>query len=167
MVKWTFEDDCLAPRDKIEIKYKGTDPLKAWRGLSEKLISIFESSSTNLFERDYRWDASSDPRYFFIRTYIRKKWAETAIYVEVILEGLQPSDPSKEGEISIKIGGVMRSEFELDTVFKRLPIYKGLLWLYFKIFYGDVRRGYLQFCQRGIDRLSEDMRSTLGIPGAK
>ena len=168
MVKWVLEDDCLAPRARIEITYKGKNPLKVLSGLTERLIANFETSSANIYERDYRWDTSSDPRRFFIRIYARRKWdLRNTMMVEIIFEGLQPSDPSKDGEITIKIGGIMKTEFELDTAFKKLPIYKALLWLYCRLFYADVRRGYLKFCQTRIDKFADELRKTLEIPESK
>ncbi|MEM7825617.1 MAG: hypothetical protein QW412_02025, partial [Candidatus Aenigmatarchaeota archaeon] len=152
---WRIEDDCLAPEARINIEFSGQDPFKAYRILRETLRRVLEVESKDLWERDFRWDISSDSRGFFVRVYVDKGIdSRSKALIEVIMQGNIPSDPNKEGRIIIKIGGRVRTEYRLETAFQQLPIYRGIIWLYHKIFYNRVRRGYLGMCYRWLQKLN-------------
>ncbi|MEM5844155.1 MAG: hypothetical protein QXX07_01510 [Candidatus Aenigmatarchaeota archaeon] len=161
---WRIEDDCLAPQARISIDYAGKDPFRAYKILRDTLRKVLEVESKDLWERDFRWDISSDPRGFFVRVYVDKGIdARSKALIEVIMQGEIPSDPNKEGRITIQLGGRLRTEYKRETGFQQLPIYKGLLWLYHKIFYNRVRRGYLGMCYQWIQKLNSALREALEI----
>lgn len=173
-----LEDDCLAPVPKLKVDYTGPNPIKVYQVVRGLLIKIFEVSGKDVWERDFRWDATTDPRGFFIRVYADKPLdARTSIFVETTFQGFQPSDPNKNGKVTILIGAKMRTEYKLDSAFKRLPIYSGitklgglaevggLLWLYHKIFYAQVRRDYIRnHCNKRLETLWRELREVLGMP---
>lgn len=166
MPSWIIEDNILAPREKIEINYKGPNPLQFYKKLDSNYFqSRFEVGGTDFRERDFRWSADSDPHPFFIRVFIHKGYdGFTEANFEILFQGAQPSDPTKEGNVRISIGGNLRTEFKLETGFQQTPIYKALLWLYIKIFYANVRRGYLKDAQRRIELLVREIREWAGMP---
>jgi hypothetical protein len=88
----------------------------------------------------------------------------TEAYFEITFQGLQPSDPTKNGSVRISVGGNLRTQFKLDSAFQQTPFYRGLLWIYIKFFYNNVRRKYLKICQGLIDLLVKDIRSWAGMP---
>jgi len=173
-----IEDDCLAPAPKLKIDYTGPDPFKVCKHIRPLLITIFEIEPKDVWERDFRWDISTEPHAFFIRSYADKGLdARTKIFAEVTVQGTQPSDPRKDGKVTILIGGKLRTEYKLDTAFKRSPIYSGitrlgglaevggLVWLYHRLFYEDVRRNYIKYqCNRRLETLWRELRKILGIP---
>lgn len=166
MPSWIVEDDILAPRGKIEINYKGPNPLQFYKKLDTNYFQArFEVGSTDFRERDFRWGADSEPHPFFIRIFVHKGFDKfTEANFEILFQGSQPSDPNKEGNVKITIGGNLTTKFELETGFQQTPFYKALLWLYIKFFYANVRRGYLKDAQRRIELLVREIREWAGMP---
>jgi hypothetical protein len=165
MPAWVFEDDCAAPERRTKIDYTGPNPFKVCLIIRSLLEKIYEVEAVDLWERDFRWDTTSDPRGFFMRMYVSKGVdAHTRMFIEVVIQGAQPSDPTKNGKVTIYINGKLRTAYELDTVFKRLPIYKAIRWLYNMIFYSEVRRGYIRLCNQLNEQLGREIREALGMP---
>ncbi|MEM5829824.1 MAG: hypothetical protein QW040_03820 [Candidatus Aenigmatarchaeota archaeon] len=166
MPSWIVEDSILAPRDKIEINYKGPNPFQLYKKMDSNFFqSRFEIGGTDFMERDFRWSADSDPHPFFIRLFIHKDYDKyTEAWFEILFQGVQPSDPTKEGNVKITIGGNLRTKFELETGFQQTPFYRGLLWFYIKFFYANLRRKYLKDAQRRIEELVREIREWAGMP---
>jgi hypothetical protein len=168
MPKWTIEDDCLAPFGKIKIEFRGKNPYALCQKTKSILQRIFEIESKDYWEKDFRWDMSSDPRTFYIRIYVNKGVDfRSKIFAEVIFQGSQPSDPNKEGAMVIFIGAKLMTEYNLKTRFQQLPFYRGLLKLYNFMFYNNVRRGYLNICNEWLERVNKDFRLALNLPNPK
>jgi hypothetical protein len=160
MPKWVLEDDCLAPSAKIQISYNGQNPIKLYKETKAMITRIFEVSSKDVWERDYRWDSSEDPRSFFIRLYVDKGLdSRSKLLIEIIFQGKQPSDPNKIGSMTVTINGRLKTQYEINT-----PIYKTFFWFYNYFFYASVRRGYLKLCNNWIDRLWREFRAFLNMP---
>jgi|YelNatPaOPRAMG01_1025707.scaffolds.fasta_scaffold123564_3 hypothetical protein len=166
MPSWIVEESILAPREKIEINYKGPNPFQLYKKMdSSYLQKTFEVGGTDVFERDFRWSADSDPHAFFIRVFVHRGFDKfTEAFFEILFQGAQPSDPTKDGNVKITIGGNLRTEFKLKSAFQQTPFYRGLLWIYIKFFYNNVRRSYLKICQELINLLVRDIRSWAGMP---
>jgi len=165
MPTWVLEDDCLAPERTVVIEYSGPNPFKVYRVLREMLERIFQVEAIDLWERDFRWDISSDPRSFYVRMYVNKGMdARTRMIVEIILEGSQPSDVEKKGRVAIRIGGRLRTEYPLRSFFQNSPFYKFFVWLYHRFFYNEVRRSYINLCNNLINQLNNELREILKIP---
>jgi hypothetical protein len=167
MPKWVLEDDCLAPRPQLKIEYTGPNPFEIYRKAEGILRTIWQVGGVDYWERDFRWDVTSDPRSFFVRICINKGFdARSKAFVEVIMQGSQPADPTKNGKVTILIGAKLKSEFSISSAFQRLPIYKSLLWAYNKIFYESVRRGYIKLCQDFLEKTWREFRANLSMPTA-
>jgi len=167
MVTWKLEDDCLAPRAALDITFQGKNPFLVYKNAKEILRKIFEVEMIDYWERDFRWDVSSDPREFFVRIYVNKGVdARTKILAEVVMQGAQPSDLNKDGKVRILINAKLITKFELNSVIQKSPIYKGMLWLYTKIFYGNVRRGYFRLCEDYLIRIQNDFKDVLNMQKA-
>jgi hypothetical protein len=168
MAVWRLEDDCLAPSGKIVVEFKGKNPFAVYKALKDSLKKVFGVGSSAIWERDFRWDITSDPRSFFVRYFVKKGIdMRSSVLSEIILEGEQPSTPEKDGKIRITIKGKLVTEYERKTTFQNLPIYKGLLLLYNFIFYNRVRRNYLALCIDWLTKLEEEFRSILSMPKIK
>ena len=164
MPSWILEDDCLAPRRYIRIVYSGPDPFSAYRATSGMLVRVIEIDPADYMERDFRWDVSGDPRGFYVRAIAEKRMdARSVIHFEIIMQGKQPSDPSKNGELTILIGARLRTEYDLRTPFQQSSFYKGLLWLYNFFFYFKVRRSYIKMCNEWLLKVEKAYRSLLKL----
>jgi hypothetical protein len=168
MAVWRLEDDCLAPSGKITVEFKGKNPFRIYKVLKDSLKKVFGVGASAIWERDFRWDITSDPRSFFVRYFVKKGIdMRSNVLAEIILEGDQPSDPEKDGKIRITIKGKLITEYERKTALQKLSIYKGLIWLYNFFFYNRIRRNYLALCTDWLTKLEEEFRSILSMPTIK
>ncbi len=166
MAVWRLEDDCLAPTGSIRIDYEGPNPFLAYQKAGDILRKIFQVETADYWERDFRWDITSDPRDFFVRIFVNKGLdAKTKILTEVVIQGKQPSDPSKNGKVAIIISARLVTEYKMETVIQKSPFYKFFLWIYHRAFYNGVRRKYINLCQDLISRASNELRAVLKIKG--
>ena len=167
MVKWTFEDDCLAPQGRIKIEYRGKNTFDMVEKAPGILKKIFEVETKDFWENDFRWDYSSDPRSFFVRDYVNKAIDfRSTVLAEIVFQGLQPADKNKEGTLIIYIGAKLKTEFKLVGRIQKLPFYRGLLKLYNFAFYNKVRRNYLVICNDWLARVNKEFRLALNLPNA-
>jgi len=170
MVSIVMEDDCLAPETYIVIKYNGRNPFAAYCNLKKFLREIWEVEAKDYWEREFRWDNSEDPHGFFVKAYVVKGLDRfTKVIIEVVMQGVQPSDQTKPGSVEIKIGGVLRTEFGGGNVLEdaRNPFFRAITWFYVRYFYWKQRRFYLrEWCYNRIQRLKRAFQELLNItPG--
>ncbi len=164
MASWVLEDDCLVPDRQIRIDYKGPNPFRLYAIVPQLLRAIWEIRGKDVWEREFRWGSEDDPRMFFSRFIARKTYDNwSKVYMEIIMQGKQHSDPNKEGEVTITIKGILRTESPNNTIFQRSSIYKSFRWLYFRSLYNDVRRNLIDECAIRIGDLSNEIRRVLGI----
>jgi hypothetical protein len=167
MVTWRVEEECLLPERKITLRYKGLRPIQAYHATMEMVLRIFEAEPEDVWERDFRWDTTIDPRDFFVRIYVKKPIdAKTHLLAEIIFHGLQPSDVAKPGEVTITIAGRLVTEYKLDKFWKRSHLFKAAIWLYHRWIYDDVRKDYMRLCNEWLMELWRQYRLSLGIPTA-
>lgn len=177
MAVWKMEDDCLTPEARYRIDYIGPEPFKIVSEMKETLRQTLGKETKDVWERDFRWDITGDPRAFYMRWMVSEKSdANTMILWEVTVQGLQPADSTKNGKAVIFIGGVVMTNWELNSAFKKTPLYNGkikifgkyemggLLWVYHRLFYNDVRRVSIHKCAEKCEELFLMMRRTLKIP---
>lgn len=168
MIKWTFEDDCLAPQGRIKIEYRGKNPFGLILKTKGILQKIFEVETKDYWERDFRWDTTGDPRSFYVRIYVNKGIdSRSKIFTEVVFQGLQPTDPSKDGTLIIFIGAKLLTEFTFSTPIQKTFLYRGIVKMYNFAFYNRVRKGYIDLCNDWLTRLNREFRNNLNLPNAK
>jgi len=166
MVKMVLEDDCLAPAGYVEVKYTGPNPFKAYLITNDQLKRILGIRKKDIWEREFRWDLSSDPRGFYARIYAKKKFdGKTAAFAEIEFFGHQPTDPRKVGSVTIRIGGRLRTKFGGSTIFThpKNPLYQLWVRFYFSLFYAKVRRNHLTRCKNYLMKLRQRYMEVLGI----
>lgn len=171
MPKWLsypnyIRDEIPAPREYFEIQYRGPDPMKVYRALDILFRKIWEVKGTQIFEPDFRWDTTADPRPFFIHTLVRKGVEKSTTYlVDVKLQGSQPTDPSKDGVLRIEIHGYIETKFDSFT---DNPLGKAIYPLFFipymKGYYAQRRRKYLEWHRKRMERLVQEIRAMLNMP---
>ena len=168
MVKWTFEDDCIAPQGRIKIEYRGKNPFGMVQKAKSIILRVFDIEQSGFWERDFRWDISSDPRSFYIRYYANKSLdMRSKVLGEVVFQGVQPADPNKDGALVIFIGAKLKTEFNLVKNFQKMPFYKGFLKIYNFAFYNKIRRQYIFECAKWVEQLNREFRLALNVPNAK
>lgn len=160
-------DEIPAPREFIQIEYRGPNPLKVYHELNQIFRMLWEVKGTQINEPDFRWDTTSDPRPFFIQVFVERGVDKFTSYrVDLKMQGTQPTDPTKDGTLRIEIHGWIETKFDLDN--RIVPINKFLLpiiyWPYNKLYYQAIRRRYIEWHRRRINRLAETIREILKIP---
>jgi len=177
LATWKIEDDCLAPGNKYRVDYIGPNPFRIANAIKGILRRVMEVETKDVWERDFRWDNTGDPRGFFNRWYVLKpRDLYSKVFLEVTLQGLQPSDPNKDGKLVMLIGGRVRTDFNLNSAFKKSPLYSGrtnlgglgeiggLLWFWNRIFYNDIRRQHIRWCNSKVDLVWRELRGMLKMP---
>lgn len=160
---YVIEDDILAPKGVILIEYRGPNPFAIYPKLRDFLMTIFEAKGLHIYEDDFRWDITGDPRSFFIKTRLEKGLDKfTKGTVSLQLQGKQPIDPRKSGSVEMRVGGKITTEYPIKTVFQKIVI-KPFVWLYHNLIYDNIRRRYIKIYKAGIERLEAEIRSTFNL----
>ena len=158
-----YEDDVLAPKDKIAIEYYGPNPFAVYPGLKGLIQVIFHARGQHIFETQFRWDITADPRPFFISMHLNLSLDRfTRLIVPMKIFGTQPSDPTKNGKLLVEIQGRITTTYPISTIWQRIFV-EPFVWVYHHSIYNDVRRRYIQIGKEGIEKLGMEIRSTLNI----
>lgn len=164
MAKWVMEDDCLAPERAIRVDYKGPNPFRIYQSIPTLLRAIFDVRGKDVWEREFRWDYTSDPREFLFRFIVKKGYDFwSTAFIEVIAQGKQPADPNKDGEVFVILTGKLRTGFDADNKWNTSSIYKSIRWLYLRTLYNDVRRNLIEECRIKVNDLRSAIQKSLGI----
>jgi len=161
-----IRDEIPAPREFIQIDYKGPNPIKVYHSLDQLLKTIWEVKGTNFFEPDFRWDITADPRPFFIHVFLEKGVDKlTTFRVDIKMQGSQPTDPTKDGILRVEIHGWIETKCDgmLGNAFNR-ALFPLFFFPYMATYYQPRRRRYLEWHRRRIDRLVDEIRAILKIP---
>ncbi len=159
-----IRDEIPAPREFIQIEYKGPNPARIYRELNQWFRVLWEVKGTQINEPDYRWDITADPRPFFIHLFIERGMDKFTSYrVDVKMQGSQPTDPTKSGVLRVELHGWVETTFPTSTKFNKalFPIF---YWPYMVGYYNERRRKYIDWHRRRIERLADMIRESLNIP---
>ncbi|MEM5793001.1 MAG: hypothetical protein QXY45_01405 [Candidatus Aenigmatarchaeota archaeon] len=167
MAQLIMEDDCLVPQGQLIINYKGPNPFRAVQKTAEFLRKIWEVEAKDYWERQFRYNPDEDPRGFYLNAYVKKGLDRfTNVIIEVVMQGEQPSDPTKEGRVEIRIGGVLKTKFGGSAIIDdiRNPLVRSFYWFYDKYFHKKQRVNYLEFwCRKKLMDLRRRYQELLGI----
>ena len=159
-----MEDDCLAPNARLKIEYKGKNPFQVYKKAKSIITKVLQISSSYYWERDFRWDITTDPRKFFVRIYGKRQLdSRSYALTEVIFQGTQPSDENENGSVTILINGRLVTEYKLKSRLQKSNIYVAFLKLYNWIFYWKIRRQYLTMCKDFLDKINLNFKTILNI----
>jgi len=160
---FSIKDDLLAPKGIKVLEFKGPNPFGFYKEIPNIMQLMFEVKGKDTFETDFRWDITSDPRPFFIKTHIQKKFdGFTGIIVALKIQGKQPSDPTKNGDVRIEISGTIETKYPANTVFQKIFL-RPFIYLYYYTFYNKVRMQYFAYANRRIERLEDELRASFNL----
>jgi hypothetical protein len=151
-------DDLLAPRDYINISFKGKEPFAVCTQFPKLLVDVLKISGKDVFETDIRWDITEDPRAFYGVWRAKReddRWSN--VRVKVIAQGAQ-SSKDKLGWITINVKGWLETEYEYTNF-----IQKSFWWFFNYMFYYRQRRKYIDYAKDDILRIKERILDILGI----
>lgn len=160
-----YEDDCIEPTAKIKIEYKGPNPFEAYKRVVELVKIKLNISDDNAWERDFRWDATSDDKFgFFIRYHFRK-WHDkrTFTFIEMIFQGDQPKEENKVGNLTISIISKLMTHYFLDYPLARTLVYKQFVKFYHENFYKKIRNKFFEECRNLTNLVIDEIKAALNI----
>ena len=164
---YIIQDNVLAPRHELIMEYTIQNPLQIYPQVDTMMRLIFESKGTHMYEPDFRWDTTEDPRGFFIKVYTERGLDQfTRFKVEVLLWGKQPADKTKSGSVKIVINGRIVTRFPTDNIFQKVFM-QPFFYFYSKAYYNKIRRQHLKWVRDGIMKLESQIRDRLNIPQAE
>ncbi len=161
---FVIQDDALAPRKELILVYDGPNPVSIYPQVDPMMRTIFEAKGTHMFEPVFKWDASGDPRSFYIKVQVKKGIDRfTKFEVNVLLWGTQPADKTKTGNVKIIISGFVNTDFPASKLFEKY-LYTPFFYLYNIGYYNKIRRQYVQWVRDGIYKLESQIRQKFNMP---
>lgn len=161
------EEECLAPERELRLEWKGVQPLRICEVVRRALLEVLEIAPHWVWEREFSWDTTADPRTFFSRLYGRKAFdAVTYLLVEVVLDGKQPANLALPGSLVVCMSGKLVSDYRLDEWWKKPPflsLFKACVKLKHAWFYDRVRGCFMQQSLELLRRIWECVRAELKV----
>lgn len=155
-----IETNALLPQNFIELNYRGPNPFAVYSVIYDIMKNLWKRKGADIFEDDFRWDNTSDPRDFFFVIRVRFKydqWSKGWIRIEV--KGSHPSDATKPGNFRLRIYAFLESKISLKGLDKFLAPF---LNLYLFGFYNKQRRDYLDHLKKnvflGLERIKKEFK---------
>lgn len=159
-----IQDNVLTPRHELIMEYGGPNPIQIYPQIDTMMRLIFESKGTHMYEPDFRWDTTEDPRPFFIKIYTQRPLDNyTKFQVSVLLWGKQYADKTKGSTTKIVISGRLTTSFPTDNIFQKIFM-TPFFYLYSIAYYNDIRRSYIKWVRDGIYKLESQIRDRLNMP---
>lgn len=164
--KITIEEECMLPRRKIELNYSGPNPQNIYPKIMEILRRTLKVKDENIQEKEYKWDRSTIPEKFNSTIEVIKDFDKnTYMWLLIVIKGsIRPSKEfEKEGDVSVVIDGVIRTEYPQDTVWERSFPYEVLRTFWHKIFYQSQRYKYREQCRDSMLIIQNEIKSFFNI----
>lgn len=160
---FVIQDEVFAPRETSVLEYHGPNPMGIYRELDTLARRLLEAKGTNVFEVDFRWDSTEDPRTFFINYFVEKSFDKlTKFRVDFKFYGTQPSDPSREGTLRLEVRAVITTRYSPSGIMK--VFFWPFFYFYHIAYYNQMRRRYIVYLKRRIEILLNELRHMLNIP---
>ena len=165
MKGFVISDEILAPKTNIVLEYFGEDPFRVYSRIPRLMQEIFHARGESIYEDDFRWDITSDPRQFFFIFRVERGVDGRTKYVVILKAfGRQPSDPaSKNGKMLVEIKGYLVTIYPIKKKYQR-ALFWPFIYLYHWAFYNKIRRRYLEIYKGYIEELETELRKILGLP---
>lgn len=164
--KLLLEDRCLTYRPKLEFSYSGPNPDKAYPKLIDILTTSMGIPRENIQEKGFKWDRSKPEEKFSVSFEVIKDIDKFSyMYIEISMKGnVSPSKEfGKEGNISMSLEGMIRTEYPQDTLWEQSFFYEMFRTFYHKIFYKEKRYQYIVECRDAMLMLQNEMKEFFNL----
>lgn len=150
-------DDCLHPWSKINMTYKGKNPVTVIQGIEDVFKPYFRISTSKYNQEVFNWDVSGKVYEFFFKYWIEKEVSGyTKLKFRIWVQGTEDSE-THEGEAKIEITA------HAEHTFPGHWILKGFWWLYQYLFYDKLRSQYIDKCRELSEGLKEIFKERFGL----
>jgi hypothetical protein len=172
--KLLIHDDCLAPAPgsflpgygTITLNYTGPNPQRLYEKIKEIFFTVVKHDPTELQERDFYWDRSSEVEKFKV-TFDLVKDMDRFSFVQIIITLSGEAKPSKEfgkeGKATVEIEGRLRTEYPQDTIWQRSFFYELFRVFYHRVIYEEKRNQFKVQCKDWIYKIQDELKSFLNI----
>ena len=164
--KLLMEEFCVTYRPRLEFKYSGPNPQKAYPKIIDIMLTILRVPRENIQEKEFHWDRSKPEEKFKITWEVLKDYDKFSYMVLVVdMSGtIKPSrEVGKEGDVMIEIEGVVRTEYPQDTVWQRSFFYEMFRMFYHKVFYQERRKRHVESCRDSMLNLQAEIKSFFNL----
>ena len=171
--KLVIHEDCLGisgspfPGKKfITLEYTGPNPQIAYYQAKKILSQISKIPEGEIIERNFSWDRSGEEEKFSVDFDIIKDMDRFSfIQITVSMKGtIKPSKEfGKEGNLSINIDGILRTEYPQDTLWQRSLLYELFRAFFHKFIYEESRKKYKEECVSLINQIYIELKEFLNV----
>jgi len=171
--KLIIHEDCLEvsgsplPGKKfMTLEYSGPNPQAAYYQAKKLLAQITRVPENEIIERDFTWRREGEEENFSVTFDVIKDMDRFSfIQISISMKGkIKPSKEfGKEGNLSINIEGVLRTEYPQDTLWQRSLIYEMFRTFYHKFIYEDARKKYKQECVDIMNEVYSSLKEFLNV----
>jgi hypothetical protein len=164
--KLVMEEYCLTLRPRLDFTYTGPNPQKAYQKLMDILITNIAVPRENIQEKDFRWDRGGEVENFSAALEVIKDYdAFSYMQMTISVKGtLKPSKEfGKEGNVSITIEGIVRTEYPQDTPWERSFIYEIFRRFYDVVLYKEQRKRFTDLCRDQMLTVQNELKSFFNL----
>ena len=129
-----IQDDCLAPRGRLQLFYTGKDPFNVATDIEDVFKPYFRISTSKRNEQQFKWDVAGQNQEFTILYWVKKEFSKyTGMKVDIRFQGYQDKE-TKKGHCRVEIISKLEHNFPENW------FAKGFFFLYNLFFYDKIRR---------------------------
>lgn len=164
--KLLIENHCITYRPKVSFTFSGPNPQKAYKKLLKIIVDDINIPRQNIQEKYMKWDRSGATEKFRADWEVVKDFDKFSyMFLEIKMEGhVKPSKEfGKEGDVTITMQGIIRTEYPQDTLWERSFVYEALRSFYHKLFYADRVKQYVSDCRDWILFIQSEMKSFFNV----
>jgi len=166
--KLLISDDCLKPpgASALTLRYAGPNPQNIYEKAKEIATTVWALEPGSMQEKEVNWDRTGLGEKFTVKIEITKDLdLFSFMLVRMDIDG--SSKPSrefgKEGDVTLKIETIIRTEYPQDTIWQRSIFYEFWRVLYHRLIYDEARKKYIYECKESTLRFQEELKSFLNL----
>jgi hypothetical protein len=166
--KLLISDDCMKPPGAaaLTLKYSGPNPQNIYEKAKEIATTIWALEPGAIQEKEVNWDRTGMGEKFTVRIEITKDldlFSFMLIRMDIDGEAKPSRQFGKEGNVSVKVESIIRTEYPQDTLWQKSLFYEFFRVLYHRLIYEETRKKYLQECKENTIRFQEELKSFLNL----
>jgi hypothetical protein len=150
----------------LTLEYSGPNPQAAYYQAKKILSQITKVPEGEIIERDFSWRKENGNEIFSVSFDVIKDMDRfTFIQITVSMKGsVKPSKEfGKEGNLTVNIDGILRTEYPQDTLWQRSLLYELFRAFYHKVIYEEARKKYKQECANLMNQIHLSLKEFFNV----
>lgn len=164
--KLLIENPCITYRPQISFSYSGPNPQNAYKKFMKILLEDIKVPRQNIQEKFFKWDRSGPAEKFTAAWEVAKDFDKFSyMFLEVSMDGtVRPSKEfGKEGDVTVSMQGIVRTEYPQDSLWERSFVYEILRSFYHKTLYEDRMKQYISDCRDWMLYIQNELKAFFNI----